>query len=284
MPICTEQASLPSDNERPGGFLATAAFGSSSTGDIYCILADNATTSYLVHDVITSCRLFLSYTSLSATAYPSSIPFPLPEQAVQYYRASIIVLTLDSYNNAANFLPEGTSATPMSAVNTLDPALECLNTTISHAALFVDNYGPVNSFTQFLRALGLVVVCTIASFLALFLLGFCAFKCQLRAGREAHVRVAIPQRDPPPPNVKSDTNEENSSSPLPDVCRDAAPELSKPTRFGLNLERNSTATQGDSDAQLQSSSVTVVNDTDIVLEEAGRVPGGRNMDRRFRWL
>lgn len=76
-----------------------------------------------------------------------SVGYPLPEQAIQYYRASSVVLTLDGYNNTAVFASNGTisnatsswNPTPLPILSDMDQnLLGCLNGTIGEAVPLVD--------------------------------------------------------------------------------------------------------------------------------------------------
>ena len=78
----------------------------------------------------------LPYT-FSNTTGPAN---PQAEQVVQYYRASSIALTLDSYNNTGTFSANDTTDSPLPVLGTTDAALlNCLNTTIGLAAPLVSS-------------------------------------------------------------------------------------------------------------------------------------------------
>ncbi|KAF7298956.1 Glycoside hydrolase family 35 protein [Mycena indigotica] len=165
-----------SDNaSRPGGRMMTAAFQSSgASATVFRILADNATVVELISDITANCSSSLSSSSAtSAAPYndSSSLP-PQPEQAssllntfgnkhinlpqvIQYYRASSIALSLDGYNNTADFEAEGTPNTPLPSGidNTL---LTCLNQTIGAAAPLIGSGGQLVPNTSGL--LGLVAL------------------------------------------------------------------------------------------------------------------------------
>ena len=129
--------------------MTQAAFSSntstSTTSPIstFHIVADNTTVTSLIASIQANC-------SISSNSSTIPIPFnanasdPLPEQAVQYFRASSVALTLDGYNN--------TAALAVSNVNDSTPApaplpsgvdtalLDCLNATIGEAVpLFADS-------------------------------------------------------------------------------------------------------------------------------------------------
>jgi len=110
----------------------------------FFILSDQSTVSSLIGSVNANCSSSLDQnnTSKSPTPYTNSSTAPLPEQVVQYYRASSVVLTLDRYNDTAALngtqnlnatgpalpFPNGTDTT----------LLTCLNETIGRAVPLVD--------------------------------------------------------------------------------------------------------------------------------------------------
>lgn len=59
---------------------------------------------------------------------------PQPAQAVQYYRASSIVLTEDGYNNSATFSNDTNAPNTPLPSSTNSTLLDCLNQTIGAAA------------------------------------------------------------------------------------------------------------------------------------------------------
>jgi hypothetical protein len=123
---------------RPGGVQMTAAFPSLVQNDTtFRILADNFTVVSLVEDIRLSCSsLIRDVSSISATPYSDTLPAPKPEQAIQYYRASSVSLTLDSYNNTGVFGPPETPDTPLPTA--IDVSLmNCLNSTIGAAVPLV---------------------------------------------------------------------------------------------------------------------------------------------------
>ncbi|KAG5640995.1 hypothetical protein DXG03_006437 [Asterophora parasitica] len=143
-----------SNTSRPGGAMAAAAFQSSSTSSIFRVLADNETVSTLIGDIRSNCSSSLD-SSLSSTSPSPYGGYPLPEQVVQYYRASSIALTLDGYNDSAVFAPDGTPDTPLpSGVDT--KLMDCMNQTIGLAAPLVD--GGVGLTVPNLGLLGLLYV------------------------------------------------------------------------------------------------------------------------------
>ncbi len=135
--------------------MAYATFPSNST--IFRLLSDTSTIASLINDLSTNCTSYLSTSSQSPnslsndktgpTPYVAPYTFsnttgpanPQPEQVIQYYRASTIALTLDSYNNSATYSSvDGTPNSPLPALNQRDEALlNCLNETIGLAAPLV---------------------------------------------------------------------------------------------------------------------------------------------------
>jgi hypothetical protein len=112
--------------------MSQANFVSNSTSTAFHLLADNSTVTSLISSIGANCSYSLaSASSTSPTAFNASdINSPKPEQAVEYYRASSVVLTLDGYNNSGA-LSNDTNAPdtplPMGIDTTL---LNCLNLTI----------------------------------------------------------------------------------------------------------------------------------------------------------
>jgi hypothetical protein len=121
--------------------MMTAAFGSPTQNNTFRIVADNSTVTSLIQAIVANCSSTLSSPStISATNYSDSLAAPKPEQAIQYYRASSVALTLDTYNNTGGLEADGTLDTPLPT--TLDTnLLTCLNSTIAEAVPLVDGAG-----------------------------------------------------------------------------------------------------------------------------------------------
>jgi len=116
-------------------FVSRLSLPSSST---FQFLSDHTTTHSIIHDVIKYCPIGDSYINYENTAIPyiSSFPTsPKPEQAVQYYRGSTAVLTLDGYNNTIRV--NGTDDIPLPK-DVDEGLLNCLNSTIGEAIILVD--------------------------------------------------------------------------------------------------------------------------------------------------
>lgn len=138
----------------------TATFVSNSTNQTtFRVIADNTTVTDLIVAIKSNCSSHLSNSSSSTpSTYSDSLTaLPQPEQAIQYYRASSVALTLDGYNNSGALGPDGSPNTPLpSNIDTI--LLGCLNQTIGAAVPLVDegvrwaspNIGLVGLFWVFL--------------------------------------------------------------------------------------------------------------------------------------
>lgn len=140
--VRSSQYGEPNNSSRPGSSLTTASFASNSTNTTFYILSDNSTTTALVASIADNCTSYLAINASSNFTPqpfdPSSLNSPKPEQAVQYYRASSLALTLDGYNNTAalNNTP-GLPDTPLPSGVDLN-LLACLNQTIGAAVPLID--------------------------------------------------------------------------------------------------------------------------------------------------
>lgn len=120
--------------------MVAVAFVSNSTNPTtFRVLADNTTVTDLIVAITTNCSSNLSNsTSSMPSSYNDSLSaLPQPEQAIQYYRASSVALTLDGYNNSGALGPDGTPNTPLPS--NIDTALlNCLNQTIGAAVPLIN--------------------------------------------------------------------------------------------------------------------------------------------------
>ncbi|EIM89277.1 uncharacterized protein STEHIDRAFT_154955 [Stereum hirsutum FP-91666 SS1] len=149
----------PDNTSRPGGALVQAVFFSNvSESAQFTLLSDNFTVTVIMPLIKYNCSMINNSTS-SSTPVPynpdasscsisnASSCYPVAEQAIQYYRASTVVLTLDGYNNTAVFASNETdsnatssgNATPLPSLSDTDQSLlGCLNGTIGAAVPLVD--------------------------------------------------------------------------------------------------------------------------------------------------
>ncbi|KZS96377.1 hypothetical protein SISNIDRAFT_451066 [Sistotremastrum niveocremeum HHB9708] len=122
----------PDNSSRPGGALFEAPLSEPNDNTTYHLVADNATITSLLQSIEANCTL--STNSITPVAFnPNDTSQPQPEQAIQYYRASSIVLTLDGYNDTA--VNSGGNQTDTPLPNNLNQTfLQCINETIGAAA------------------------------------------------------------------------------------------------------------------------------------------------------
>ncbi|KAH8116893.1 hypothetical protein DFH11DRAFT_1823992 [Phellopilus nigrolimitatus] len=136
------------DTERPGGNLVTAIVQPSyNTSSVtYRIVGDNASVTTVFDALVANCSVANSSSAISAFR-PSPSSWPVPEQIVQYYRASSLALSLDGYNNTASLLsnmPASNTSAPVQLADTPLPGtlnmtfLECVNATTGSSAPLVD--------------------------------------------------------------------------------------------------------------------------------------------------
>lgn len=138
--------------------MAETTFADKNSNNTFHLLADNATVTSLIDSVAANCTLG-NTTALVATPLNTSDPNePRPEQAVQYYRASSVVLTLDGYNDTAALSSDNSTAdAPLpSWVDT--SFLNCLNQTIGAAVPLVDGSLGLHWNTPSMGFLGLIWV------------------------------------------------------------------------------------------------------------------------------
>ncbi|KAM5543616.1 hypothetical protein V8D89_002867 [Ganoderma adspersum] len=134
----------PNNTTRPGGPMTQATFSSNTTTppSTFHVVADNTTVTSLIASIQANCSIS-SNSSTVPVPFNASASDPLPEQAVQYFRASSVALTLDGYNNTAALAANANDSTPAPAPlpSGVDTALlDCLNATIGEAVpLFADS-------------------------------------------------------------------------------------------------------------------------------------------------
>lgn len=81
--------------------MAQATLPDLTTSTTLHILADNSTVISLIQSIAANCTLGNTSAIVAVPLNSSDLTSPRPEQAIQYYRASSVVLTLDGYNNTA---------------------------------------------------------------------------------------------------------------------------------------------------------------------------------------
>ena len=137
--------------------MTQANFISNSTNTTFHLLADNSTVTSLISSIDANCSSSLSSSSSSSSSpYNDSNPAsPQPESAIQYYRASSVVLTLDGYNNTATDSSNpDTTDTPL-PTNIDTTLLNCLNSTIGQAVPLIDGALSISLSRHGMGVLGL---------------------------------------------------------------------------------------------------------------------------------
>lgn len=149
------------NNTRPGGSQKVAIFKSGQS-ETFRLLADGESVESLVEVIKDKCDPPLVSADVSVEDYDGSdIEPPLPEQVIQYYRASSIALSLDSYNNTAVFAEDVVPDVPIPTDSLSTEHLmlmRCLNETIGEAAPLIDESAAASlSSPSSLLVLGLAV-------------------------------------------------------------------------------------------------------------------------------
>lgn len=128
----------PNNSSRPGGPQTQAAFFSTTTNSTFHVVSDNSTVVALIASISANCT-FASNSSKTPSTFNGAATDPLPEQAIQYYRASSVVLTLDGYNDTVALTGAENATAPPLPSNVDKTLLDCLNSTIGAAVpLFED--------------------------------------------------------------------------------------------------------------------------------------------------
>ncbi|KAI5121695.1 hypothetical protein M0805_002770, partial [Coniferiporia weirii] len=135
-------------DERPGGNLIVAIVQPSwGPGNVtYRILGDNSSVISVFAALVSNCSVVNATSEFYAYSASESI-WPVPEQVVQYYRASSFLLSLDGYNNTASLpanMPASNNSASVSIADTPLPSslnitfFECVNQTIGASVPLVD--------------------------------------------------------------------------------------------------------------------------------------------------
>ncbi|KAI8974802.1 hypothetical protein BD414DRAFT_497520 [Trametes punicea] len=130
----------PSNTSRPGGPLVQAAFSSNSTNTTFHVVSDNSTVTALIASIDANCTV-ASNSSTTPLPFNGTASDPKPEQAIQYYRASSVVLTLDGYNDTSALLDNSSAPAPPLPSNIDTTLLNCLNQTIGAAVPLFETSG-----------------------------------------------------------------------------------------------------------------------------------------------
>ncbi|KZV65967.1 hypothetical protein PENSPDRAFT_562465, partial [Peniophora sp. CONT] len=133
----TDEYGSPSNSSRPGGMLMQATLYSNTTSSTFHFLADNSTVSSVLNIIRANCSIHGHLNNGTSSTVPvaytgGNSSAPQVVDAVQYYRASSAVLTLEGYNNTAILSTPNATAPPLPAGVDLT-LLACLNATIGAA-------------------------------------------------------------------------------------------------------------------------------------------------------
>lgn len=178
------------NTERPGGNLVTAvlqpSFNISSI--TYRLVGDNASVIAVFDALVVNCSIVNSSSAITPFT-PSPSTWPLPEQVVQYYRASSFALSLDVYNNTASLpsnQPTSNNSAPPNIADTALPSglnitfLACVNMTVGASVPLED----VSSGKKISGGeIAGIVFAAIIAIVGLIL--FCAYPCCCRSRRKA---------------------------------------------------------------------------------------------------
>lgn len=145
--------------------MAQTTFADANSNNTFHLLSDNSTVISLIDSVTANCTLG-NTTALTATPLNTSDPSqPRPEQAVQYYRASSVVLTLDGYNDTAALSNTSMPDTPLPSW--VDQSfLDCLNQTIGAAVPLVDSASPLSLLSPSMGLLSVIWIFVFTSLVA----------------------------------------------------------------------------------------------------------------------
>ncbi|KAI0754032.1 hypothetical protein C8Q80DRAFT_1136347 [Daedaleopsis nitida] len=130
----------PDNSSRPGGPQTQAAFFSTTTNSTFHVVSDNSTVTALIGSIAANCS-FASNSSTAPASFTGAASEPLPEQAIQYYRASSVVLTLDGYNDTAALTGDESAQPPPLPTGVDMTLLNCLNDTIGESVPLFENAG-----------------------------------------------------------------------------------------------------------------------------------------------
>lgn len=107
------------------------------------MISDNSTVASLISSLSANCSLGAS-SSKAPTPYDGALTDPQPGQAVQYYRASSVVLTLDGYNDTYAYSAAATNASVPLPRWVNATFLGCVNDTIGEAVPLISSARPTD--------------------------------------------------------------------------------------------------------------------------------------------
>ncbi|KAL5532705.1 hypothetical protein ACEPAF_4479 [Sanghuangporus sanghuang] len=194
--------------DRPGGNLVTALVNPSyNTSSVtYRLVGDDSSVVAVFDALVANCSVANS-SSVFSTFTPSNSVWPLPEQVVQYYRASSFALSLDGYNNTVALpanAPASNNSKPVEMADTPLPSglnmtfLSCVNYTVGASVPLVETPKKGLSSGQIATIVG-------ASIAGLFLLitTFCCLRgCLKRSRKDKKKKKILQNLDDPVPKIE----------------------------------------------------------------------------------
>ncbi|RDX43609.1 hypothetical protein OH76DRAFT_1487753 [Lentinus brumalis] len=150
----TDEYGEPSNTTRPGGPEMRAVYtsGDKTYNNTLHIISDNATVQWLMHFIEKEplpgyddegCWSMFNLSSHGPFPFNGNGTDPRPEQAIQYYRASTVVLTLEGYNNTAALTGDpNATAVPLPSVDM--KMLNCVNETIGRRVIMFGSASSVS--------------------------------------------------------------------------------------------------------------------------------------------
>ncbi|KAL5489864.1 hypothetical protein ACEPAI_4696 [Sanghuangporus weigelae] len=137
------------DDKRPGGTLVTALVQpyDDQNSVTFRLVGDNSSVTRVFDALVANCSIVNLSSTITAFS-PAPSAWPLPEQILQYYRASSFALSLDGYNNTATLPVNAAPASNDSLLSQFPDApfpsglnmtlLECINSTIGASVPLAD--------------------------------------------------------------------------------------------------------------------------------------------------
>ncbi|KLO09530.1 hypothetical protein SCHPADRAFT_857801 [Schizopora paradoxa] len=174
------------DTDRPGGNLVAAIVQpSNNTSSVtYRLLGDNSSVSAVFAALVANCSIANNTDGIYAFS-PSSTTntsvWPLPEQVIQWYRASTFALSLDGYNDTASLASNAPASNSSTGYTRLadTPLPDGLNTTFLECVNYTTGASVplVNKPSDSLKAWQIVLIVLGSLFAAVIigglLIGYC---------------------------------------------------------------------------------------------------------------
>lgn len=199
---------------RPGGALVEGIIQPSwnESSVTYRIIGDTVSVTAVFDALVANCSVGNSSAGIASFS-PSPTTWPLPEQIIQYYRASSFALSLDGYNNTAA-LPSNMPASNSSAPNTLTDTplpsglnmtfLQCVNLTIGASVPLVE---PQSHKLSSAAIGGIVSGSIIGIIVLLFAYAWCASMTWWKRLKPSNWKIRRRSNDEEVPTLQVDAGE-----------------------------------------------------------------------------